>query len=71
MRQQTLVDEVRDEGHKRCQCLHQCEKNVEKCVQSMLGVFETRLSLESSSIELNVPIGDGFNEGDKTGRHSI
>lgn len=59
---QLLVDSIGDEGSERCETTAQREEDFKQSVECMLSILNTVLTLETPSVQLDVPICGILNE---------
>ena len=69
--QQGVIQVLRGERRERRQGEGQCVESLEQGVERGDGILSTALSLESVSVESNVPVGEFGNEVEESGHHGV
>ena len=68
---EVLIDGLGDEGGERCEPSNEREENFEQGVESMFSVVQPEFTLQSLSVESNIPIRCIVDQIKESGYHRV
>jgi hypothetical protein len=71
VREKLQIDGVGDEGCERSEATAEGIEDLEEGVQGMESIIQTILSLQTLSVESNVPVGSAVDQTEQTRNNSV